>query len=88
MEANSGEKEGDFEKIWGWFWTKVGLDLGKHWNMIARDGLYIYIPLAKVIKMQIIYWMKMGASSGQVLGWFWELFAVGKSEDLGVDIGS
>lgn len=30
---------GGFIRMRGWFWTKMGLDLGKHWNM-ARDELF------------------------------------------------
>ena len=49
-----GEKQHGFRRMRGWSLTKVGLDLGKCWNL-ARAGLLIYIKImhAKLIEASI-----------------------------------
>ena len=38
-------KAGWFRKMQGWFWAKVRLDLGKHWNIFKMGLLVCFMSI-------------------------------------------
>ena len=71
MEANLSEKQCDFWENVNWFWTKVGLNLDKHWDLTRSELLicYVIIPYANVIKGTICF---LGGLLVLVWKRFWE----------------
>ena len=54
--ADLGDILGEYWRMQGWFWVKMGLNLGKHWNVARSRSLIFFYEggsHAKVIRAQL-----------------------------------